>query len=306
MKDKGLIEFLYPNINQEYQAIQFILARKDTKQAVAWYPGKRAKQWDWQKIEKSLHKYLIGFTGRSFRSYEISKDRQSYQLHWVGIDIDDIEISKQTINKILSLLENKISQIRLSTGGHGLHLIFRLVKPVSFESGIRVGKIIKANLLESVQKLETGGIPVCCYSGGVFYMLGGKQQALYTNLDSFFDFNQTIQSNQKFDVISQSSQDFDLDLLRKQAKLTPQGRLFFKLLSDDSILQSMVACNRASIYAKRIYQALKGTKFEFETKSPMASDFAHPNGFLFKRNNNICLYINADDKIVLSFEAFEN
>jgi hypothetical protein len=177
-----LFVFLYPFIIdndtiKEHRAIQITLANLD-KSVIGWYPGKRQKKFDWRFIEKKISKgSMIGITGRTYRTFENSMQKQSYFLHWIGIDVDDLSVeglvSREKIGQIAQLIPE--CSIRYSTSGKGLHLIFRLDKPYFFEAGVRATDRIKLTLKPYVDILINNGIPVCCWSGGVFYVSGGKQ-----------------------------------------------------------------------------------------------------------------------------------
>jgi hypothetical protein len=367
-----LVKFLYPSLfnsdNQDPQnlegsqnqgksekirAIQIVFADKNTKQAVVWYPGKRAKQFNWDKIEKDIikDKYLIGFTGKTYRDYEKSMWEQTYAQHWIGIDIDDLPLNadglvdKSIISKILYEIEfgtkdstfatmvnqepsewlieqnkdaqekinntihgyNIISQIRYSTSGKGLHLIFRLKSPETFEPGTRNSLIIKKTLQPIVDKLESAGVPVCCYSGNVFYVLGGKQEAIFTNEDAFINLHKdTLTVERNMVKMTRSVLDIE-NLNRKNNCLNEYGQEFFDLLPKyyQNNIDTLVAGNSVDCWVKEIFEALGVSKFKFTTKSPMISDHFHVNGFLKKDGLNLQLWSMADKKFVFSFEAFE-
>jgi len=301
-KFNELLTFLYPSIfNDEEKvnrAIHLILANED-KSVIGWFPGKRKKKFDWNDVSKKLAKKLVGFTGRSYRDYEIAMVNQTSTLHWVAIDIDDYAINDENINKIKELTEENCS-IRCSTGGNGLHLIFRLDKPYSFEPGIKTTKNIKNTLYPYVTKLEQAGVNVCCWQGGVFYLLGGKQEWLFkTDTTIELDLNDTNNPV----VVTESSEiklGVETPSLISEG-LNSVGEEFFNLIGERVPIEN----TPIDIYVKKIYQKLKGTKFEFQTKSPMQTDSEHTNGFLFRSGNNIRLWTFADRASVIEFEAFK-
>lgn len=129
-------------------------------------------------------------------------------------------------------------------------------------------------------------------------MLGGLQKELYRNEKAFFSFDQQKISLHQVKSVGMSLASFN--------GLNPYGEEFFGLIPyAKDVLLSLTNIGKADIYIKDLYEALKGTKFEFKTSSPMKNNDGQINGFLRRDNNILSLFANADNRIILSFEAFD-
>ncbi len=282
-----LIDFLrFPNSTYLPQTV---LADKKTKRAIAWYPGTKGRAW----IEHNPDRYLIGFTGKFYQDNLLHKDKQKAQIHFLTVDIDLLETDdfEQTKQAIVACLGNYCS-VRTSTKGHGFHLIFRLDTIMTHANRTNV----QATLKPYLTLLEQSRIKVCTY-GINTYLLGGLQTWLHKTNARIPCWNETDSTLANYTTQNQTNQD-NCPFLKY---LNKQGKELVALLAKEGITLQQ---DKTDIYIKAAYQALKGTKYEFKTKSPMASENRHINGFIVVDNVFLHIFACADNKIVATYPIF--
>lgn len=285
---KPLLDFLYPVTKAGYACPQFCLASLD-KKCLAWYPGKKASK------PISLDNKLIGLTGRVYQTYDIPHDRQPFLLSWLAIDLDDLTDKKGWLDFIIEATKGQAS-VRTSQSGKGVHIIFRC-NPVLFPVGYKVAPFIKGNLEYFVSRLQEGDpefFSVCRYDGQMFYLHGGKNEWLYQSQE--FITLRSIKSKPSFHINNIEKEENGLPPLNNK------GIKFLGILKER--LPSFRLCPEQGVYIKELYQALKGSEFEFKTCSPMLSEQWHVNGNLKIKGFDLELYASADNRVIKQYPFF--
>lgn len=281
-KVQDLLDFLTPPDAQGYKP-QIIIANRGTKSVLKWMPGDYITKC---RFDIDPSKYLIGFTGQYYKDYEIPKKQQTPIACWLGVDIDLPSRDKwmETYTKLLGSISNAGS-IRSSTRGNGFHVIFRLSRPMT--------KINRANIVATLKPytdaITKAGVEICS-KGQVFYLLGGLQQWLCVTPNRIDPVEDTQPVPYRDVTIP-----VDMSLNR-------DGQELAKLLATVGV---PLNGNKTDIYIKDVYNALKDTPYEFETKSPMKSTDHHINGFISYDNLFLYIYAAADQKIVAKYYIFE-
>jgi len=288
----GISEFQYP---------QFVL--ESNKSGVkTWLPG--AKQYPRPAhliLNPATHK--IGWTGRVYADsgiYETTQYKYPYRQKIIGIDLDEVPI--KLFPSLVSL--HLPCSIRISKSGVkevdgvrcvGLHLLFRTSNITNFFDTEQVSNSsIKITLAPFKQQIVNLGIPVCQANFRPFWLWTNGQNRWYLKTDAEIDL-----------VRSSDSSVFECQTIGTGRQIdtseySERGRLLIKLLQNAKVLpEGPFQYQRTQIWVKQVWEALKGTQFEFQTCSPMQSTSWHSNGFLDISNLTIDLFTNADNKIVL-------
>lgn len=261
---------------------QIVIADKKTKVALKWMPGKKVTGCSFE-----LHpdKYLLGFTGKYYRTYQTSTREQTPTVHWLGVDIDLPSRDKwmETYKKLLGAVLD-VGSIRSSTRGNGFHVIFRLSRPMV--------KVNRANILATLRTytdaIVKAGVEICTV-GVNMYLLGGLQQWLY------------VTPNRIDPVEDTQPVPYQDVTIPTDLSLNQDGQELAKLLATVGV---PLNGNKTDIYIKDVYNALQDTPYEFETKSPMQSVDHHINGFICYDNLFLYIYAAADQKIVAKYYVF--
>ena len=285
-----MLEFL--TIQDSQDLPQTVLANKTTKRAVAWFPGRLSKE----LIYHDSSKYLVGFTGKYFASKTLNIAEQAARLHWIGIDIDlhdyTDELFLRTYDKILHATGG-LGNIRASTRGHGFHIIFRLARVML--------EVSRANIIATIKPytdaLLNSGVEICTF-GVNMYLLGGLQRWLYTTQARIEPVSNTVLSFPTSLSCSRSSSYHQL----YTNELHVKGKECKELLALLAGVGIQLKQGRNDMYVRDVFEALKGTKFAFKTKSTMrASEGRHINGCINVGNLFISIFTFADNKIVARY-----
>lgn len=140
-------------------------ARMD-KRALFWVPGKK----------KAACSEQPTFWGCTQLAFPVGTDFAvgPCRICWLGIDVD--LDSALTHEQTLGLVRLGCS-IRTSSGGNGVHLIWRLNRPVEvdYEASGRAVKGMLAERREQVARI----VPVCSADRRMFWLWGGKNRWLH-------------------------------------------------------------------------------------------------------------------------------
>lgn len=291
-----MLDFLTIQDSQDSQDLpQTVLASKTTKRAIAWYPGRNFKN----LIYHDSNKYLVGFTGKYFASKTLSVAGQSARLHWIGIDIDlhdyTDELFLRTYDKILKATDG-LGNIRTSTRGRGFHIIFRLARVMQ--------EVLRDNVIATLKpytdSLNEYGVEICTF-GVNMYLLGGLQRWLYTTQARIEPVSNTVNIFPTTLTCSSKSLAYNLDRLSTD-ELHVKGKECKEFLALLASVGISLKQGRNDVYVRDVFEALKGTKFAFKTKSPMrASEGRHINGCINVGHLFISIFTFADNKIVARY-----
>ncbi len=291
--DNQTIELLnFLTLQNSQDLPQTVLANKTTKRAIAWYPGRKSKE----LIYHDSSKYLVGVTGKYFASKTLSTEQQKASLHWIGIDIDlhdyTDELFLRTYDKILKATCG-LGNIRTSTRGHGFHIIFRLARVMQ--------EVSRANIIATIKPytdaLLNSGVEFCTF-GVNMYLLGGAQRWLYTTQARIAPVSNTVPSFPTSLSCSRSSSYHQL----YTNELHVKGKECKELLALLANVGIRLKQGRNDMYVREVFEALKGTKFAFKTKSPMrASETKHINGCINVGHLFISIFTFADNKIIARY-----
>lgn len=280
-----ILKFLSPGT---IEIPQIVLADKNTKRAIVWYPGEEdAKIF----LPIDPQKYLIGLTGKYFIDPEKSFLSQKSKLYFLTVDIDHkdnpgLENKFEDLKKVIG----EDASIRSSTSGKGYHLIFRLEKPVENPNRILIRNIMNPYL----KKIESVGIHICSF-GINTYLLGGFQDWLYKTDNKIPISDENLKGENILQIRGSGIFSFD-------EFLNSTGKKLFRILKKRINYEQRFL--HQDIYIKDFYDALKGTDFEFRTKSPMASNNKHINGFVQIDDHYFYIYAAADGCLVAKYFIF--
>ena len=166
MNYNELIEWLFEKATMRPQ---LGFAGRD-KRAFCWIPGKAAA--NTEVISRSVNAPLRGATQLAYENWFAPMAGQRCEIVWVGLDIDADD------NPMTNLAGTDFpgaSMVRTSCGGQGVHVIYRLDKPVActHETAGRIVKLITAPLVE-----QLGSIHVCKADRRMFWLWGGANRIL--------------------------------------------------------------------------------------------------------------------------------
>ena len=156
---------------------------RETKQALAWWPGRKAKS-HWFRPDPLQIKYL-GCTNRAYQYPYLSMYQQPGDLCWAGLDIDGDDNPHLTFESLLDLVWSKVrdmGSIRTSCGGRGLHVLFRLEEPVKFGAGVApsvLSSITKRISQPWADQLEAAGVKICKRDSRMFWLHGGANRWIH-------------------------------------------------------------------------------------------------------------------------------
>lgn len=270
---------LYSDSSFVEPAIQIV---NSYEKRVTWHPGRKTCA-----IPKNLNGF-IGFTGRIYETYTKPMGKQSYEQHWIGIDIDAKDNPELDKKRVCEILPD--ARVRTSRSGNGLHALFKLEKPVLVPAGRNINQAITKNLQKYRDALSSSGIIPCSAHSLNFYLVGGKNEWVSDNdktiqwADYGSDVSYCVGSGKTYDIETMSL----------------EGKEFWHKLIDAGVVTLPIR-EKYSVVSKNIYKALKNTSFEFSTKSPMQND--EYNGFIHFNGQTADVIINADSGCVLTVDC---
>jgi len=280
-----IVSFLNERLPDGYKP-QIILNKN---KYMVWMPSTKKKD----KMPTCYNPDLIGFTGRAYLNYLEPLKFQNYYIVWCGIDIDDYN-DWQAIAKLIPE-----ATIRNSKSNTGLHLFFRLEKPVLIEAGVP-SKIIKESMKPFIKRLVDAGLSeyICKWDGNNFWLYNKSYSQKVLRVSKTF--------------IKYIEPKEDLTRLKLhimgivEAKLNSEGQKFVDYLIKKELLPLDTRDNKGfyaipskmEVYIKKWFITLKRTNWSFKTKSPMKSTTNHGNGYIIFDGFCFKLFSNADNKFV--------
>jgi len=141
------------------------------KRAWAWVPGKAAACTETLSRAASSAP-LRGATQVAYENWFAPMAGQRCEIVWVGLDID---ADDNPMTDLAGIDFPGASMVRTSCGGSGVHVIYRLDKPIActHETAGRIVKLITAPLVE-----QLGSIHVCKSDRRMFWLWGGANRVL--------------------------------------------------------------------------------------------------------------------------------
>ncbi len=296
---RDFVNFFYPK-NKEFTAPQVVLQKSKRR---TWYPGKKAKTPREIPLDRAD---LIGFGGRLYRDHFTPKQDQEFLLCFGIIDIDDLGVMTRAISREIKI-RTPSANIRLSKSGEGLHLLFRFENLLILRTNQEANAIIKESLRGISEVLnhmtvaeypEVVNLKICGYPEHAWFFgpehIGGL---LY-------------QSDLKIPaIIPEKKTGSPIDLKEGEwSWLMDQNgdarKEFIELLNEKgAILSQFDEAGVAGVHIRSAHEAVKGTRFEFGTKSPMNSAEVHNNGFLSFQGSYLKLIPAADGQCRLKVNA---
>lgn len=259
-----------------------------------WLPGRKGTNIaDYKYMQYARH---IAFTGRYY-NYNV-KDvtmQDSCVVAAAMVDIDDY-IDHEKINEVLK----GVGTIRRSKYS-GLHIILRFKNPVQIPECFN-GSIVQESLRPYVEKLKTiCPVNICKWHGGSFdlFTKGGNQETVFKS-DATIPFIKPREQRSHLGFFQSPRQEIITENMFNYKPLK-----LIKLLQSKGCLPSFPFCRHTDIYIKKWYEVLKGTEWEFKTKSPMQSKEEHVNGWCFFDGIYLKLYACADNHVNLKKIVFK-
>lgn len=309
-----LERFLGGGLSGNYKA-QIIIAGRD-KKAWKWFPGNQPCteiEFGAMLANAIVRKNILGFTGAFFQNREMSVKSQKSFSTACGIDVDAIICEDGNILDIEDLDEESwievvekairelgdICSIRTSSGGKGLHFIVRFDKAIGGATPSARKKVV----LPIIQRIEKTGLKVD-KAGQVLYFLGGLQNWLHVCKNKWAC-NVEFESHPTPLMISEcptcGSGNIEVDLFSQEGK-----ELIDILYSARVIPSKTTIPMKIDVYIKQVFDALKGTKFSFKTKSSMSEGKGwHANGFIVINQPFLKIFANADNQVVGDYLILE-
>lgn len=286
---------------------QFLIGRKQTKQAQAWCPGNRSLMTADDLVnKKSSGKHLVGYTGLSFTSQVVPQhDQERVLLSFIAFDLDQKDNEKDLITSVPEITRFFPEfWIRSSTSGKGLHLFVKFSEPQTFPD-VSTAKLSIRNIENLyINSLYDKGFKVDKSGIRCYWLLGGENTWLHKSEKTInWETVKTTDSSQ-----FTFRKDFSRKLERKanrdyicRSEFSGECLEFIDILTRKGILQNSEKLPlKLDIYVKKLYETLKNTDFEFLTSSPMKEDKApHINGFISFNKENITIFTAADNAAVL-------
>lgn len=258
------------------------------KQAIVWLPGNKVRK-NPPKVTSDAVVYL-GTTPGSFMSQEVTQHDQPAFVSWTGLDIDDVPVEEV----IRTWKDIDPVSIRLSSSGNGVHLFMRYDAPILIDPGqARPHELLRTSWLPYMEQVGWDWERVCSSGYRAFYVSGGKCRWVKRTEEFIAPPTLTLQKT----VMTMAPIEAQQAIEEKDERLC---RLI-KLLKP--AITHMVP-GKNPVYIKAAYEALKGSEFEFETKSPMQTREPHNNGFvLYEPGQRIMIFASADGRPVLTITA---
>lgn len=146
------------------------------KVAKLWLPGRKATSASYaNSVARGCSVY--GLSQLAFQSPLDSMVGQKVLVCWIGIDIDAKDNPGIDLTAEKQLWEGA-TMARTSCGGKGLHLFYRLDKPVEAVYGSHQS-IVKTLASPMVKRIYDLGIVVDKADGRLFWVVGGKNSTIY-------------------------------------------------------------------------------------------------------------------------------
>lgn len=295
---KELENFLYPTLPAPFGLIQKVWAKKD-KKVLFWQPGIEKEDGEsyLSRLHLLKHAELVGYTGKVYEK-EAVYSSGDYLLFWIGIDVDNVTLDPAFYSGILPTLRRIVPDgcLRISTGGHGLHIIHRII-PIKMTGNC--SRIVEEWQKETVAAISSIGLNVCRFDNRAFFLLGGKNEWIVKS-ETILDlkvpetFSSSVSERQRgrekieIEFVSPRILKF-LEGLREKKVRIAKG--------ENGYIPSI-----QGVWVKEVKEAIPSLPpktrggFKFVTKSPCKSTEWHCNGWLIISPNFLAIRGFADSE----------
>lgn len=293
-----LLNWCHANVASNWQP-QIIAGGLD-KKAWAWLPGGRTDApFNYEGAEASqiadlLHRApALGIAPGFYQHPNVHQYKQPLMIGWVGLDID-IE-ANENHERIWSALDSTCENylVRSSSGGRGLHLFRRLYSPLWLDTSAKRNHVVSRITMRLIGELPPAiQSHVCSSDYRNFWVEGGAQVTLHTP-DHTADLQVT--GDWLDEVVNAPAAD--------SSPLDDAGEIDERILEIVNRLKvagvTLKPNGRTQVVIRQVYNALKGTAWEFETKSRMRHGETQTNGFVEVNPQSLVIYAAADGRSVL-------
>lgn len=286
MQFKELVSWLFDK-TLYYPQLGF--AGKD-KKAWLWLPGDKLKPLsDIKRIIRTAP--IRGCSQLAYRdSYSPPSKQQICEICWVGLDIDDDDNPDLFLPQI-GAQENfrkrlGASCIRTSCSGKGIHVIFKLDKPIECLT-TSANSIIKRITAEKVSLCEKLGIQVCKADRRMFWLTGGRNYMLSIDKEATLavDIKNLPEEPRTKNIEPELTETFEVTPTIKQWA-TSLGLQFIRRSNP--------------VYVGDVVKLLREAGEKVITRSPCSGN-GQTNGFLNVTRHSISLFAFADGRVIWNF-----
>ena len=173
MEYNRLVDWLFENTKLRPQ-LGFAGA---DKRAWLWLPGR--KRPDHATVTRAIERApLRGCTQVAYESVFEPMAGQRCEVCWVGLDIDAEDNPGIDLTAIDFPFD--CSMVRTSCSGKGIHVIYRLFKPVSCTHET-AGKVVVSLTAALVEYMWARGLKVCKADRRMFWLAGGNNRTLFVS-----------------------------------------------------------------------------------------------------------------------------
>lgn len=242
----------------------------EKKTGLVWIPGRQSYL---PKLKLISSATFTGWTGKTFAQNVLAvAEENPYLIWWLGIDVDRVT-DESEMKRIARFISSSLSfmSIRLSSGGHGLHLLTR-IEPIEWKG--RASTLVQNLQSEWVKEIRQQGIFVCKYDSRPFYLIGG--------LNSWIKKSEEIIRISIPKNISSDSKSYSSAASYSFSALSPLIQRFLNFLASKRIkgTWSGEIPSIQSVYLRELRDGLAGSKYRFVTQSPCQSPDWHVNGWV--------------------------
>lgn len=250
------------------------VARGD-KKCLKWYPGAEPSTPDLPD-----HVFL-GYTQAAFPTDKLPMREQVCAVCWVGLDIDlDLPPTFLQVEKLKEVFPE--ASLRISAGGCGLHVIWRLQEP----------PILPYAAARSFVKTVAGAkakdcpLPVCSSDFRLFYLTGGSNRWIHQT-DRFLENATPV-------VVA------DLSPKKVEVEGNVPEHPLIQWINQNSPIH-VTSTGHYRVHVGTLVKALRELGEEVDTASPGQNGW-HTNGFLDVSPNEITLFSFADHRVIWSWQ----
>ena len=285
-----LLDFLFEKSGKKPQ---MGFAGKD-KRAWLWLPSKGALNQKASSIMESAP--IKGCTQLAYEDWFKPMEGQSCEICWVGLDIDQddnegIDLSKWGIE---FAKKQKASLVRLSCSGQGLHMIWKLSEPLLCNRQT-AGWGVKNLARPFKEAAESEGIHVCQANRRMFWLVGAKNDTIYSSDDE-------LDINNRANLLKEGvSLTKNITVGFKKLEVTEKVQKWIDIFRKGSVLSEFYSRNNP-IYVGYAVKCLQKAGETIYTKSNCSGD-GKINGYLDITNTKISLWAYADGHTIWCYEV---
>lgn len=284
-----LLNFLFRKTNMKPQ---LGFAGLD-KKAWLWLPGNKDKVNP--KTKQIIQKAPIrGCSQVAYTDWFKPMSGQEVEVCWFGLDIDqeDNEINLEEWS-LKYAARHKVSMVRTSCGGKGVHMIWVLKEPIKClhrQSGLYVKQLAE----RKKQEVEEEGIHVCQANKRMFWLIGGKNRTIYESVfeEPYISSSCRLPDKTIVELIDQT-----------RGLFSPGVQRFVDFFKNKGIFKAGLG-RKNKVYIGDAVKALRELGETVYTKSPMSGN-GNINGYIDIFQNTISLWSYADGHNIWSYTDVE-